>query len=472
MRLSRPHLARSLVLLLVLVLLTTACGARLSDGERDQAIAAAEGSGGSTGDDGGTGDGREASGGAFAVDAAGGTGAGETTGGTTGRSTGGTGGTGGAGGTSCAPGSATSPGVSAGEVKVGNVSQLSGLVPGFGQTSINGVKAYFAYLNSRGGVCGRKLTLVQADDRFQTATNRAETEKLADEVIAFAGSLSVVDDGGVPIIEAQQIADVSMATTQPRTASPFNFSPNPVDPSPSVGNGQDKVLRYLKETRGTTKGAIFYQDVATGVNQSRKYELDLQQAGIQVTAKYAVAPTATNFRSQATDMKNKGIEVVITVAEINAISNLARAFADVGYQPKAPFYGAQTYSQRYLKLAGPAAEGTVAGLIFHVPEESSPAMQLFSQWYGRAAPGADVDFFAILGWVAGEMVARAIRDAGPDPTKAKVVAELRKFTAYESEYVAPINPAQKKITDCFLVVEVKGGEWTKIHPSGAGFACE
>ncbi|HJR26356.1 MAG TPA: ABC transporter substrate-binding protein, partial [Acidimicrobiales bacterium] len=374
-------------------------------------------------------------------------------------------------GASCSPGSATSTGVTKTEVKVGNVSQLTGLVPGFGQTSVNGIKAYFAYLNSKGGVCGRKLTLVQADDRFQAATNRTETQKLSDQVIAFAGSLSVVDDGGTPVLDAEQIADVSVATTAPRTASKLNFSPNPVDPSPTVGNGQDKVLRYLKEARGITKGAIFYQDVATGVNQSRKYELDLQQAGIQVTAKYAVAPTATNFRSQATDMKQKGIEVVITVAEINAISNLARAFADVGYQPKAPFYGAQAYSQKFIKLAGAAAEGTVAGMIFHVPEEGTPAMQLFSQWYQRTAAGADVDFFAITGWVAGEMVARAILNAGPDPTKAKVVAELQKFTNYESDYVAPINPAQKKITNCFLVVEVKGGKWTKIHPSGGGFAC-
>ena len=98
-------------------------------------------------------------------------------------------------------------------------------------------------------------------------------------------------------------------------------------------------------------------------------------------------------------------------------------------------------------------------------------MQLFSQWYQRAAPGADPDFFALEGWVAGEMVARAIANAGPDPTQAKVVAELQKFTNYESDYVAPINPAGKKSTSCFLVLEVKGGKWTKVHPSGGGFAC-
>ncbi len=190
-------------------------------------------------------------------------------------------------------------------------------------------------------------------------------------------------------------------------------------------------------------------------------------------ANHAVAPTATNFRSQATDMKQKGVEVVMTVAEINAIANLARAFADVGYKPKAPFYGAQTYSQKFIKLAGPAAEGALSGLIFHVPEEAAtnPAMKTFSTWYARVAPGADVDFFSLVGWVAGEMITRAIAGAGPDPTQAKVYEQLKTFTNYQSDYVVPLNPAQKKTPNCFEMVEVKGGRWVKIHPTGAGFAC-
>ncbi len=189
-------------------------------------------------------------------------------------------------------------------------------------------------------------------------------------------------------------------------------------------------------------------------------------------ATYAVAPTATNFRSQATDMKQKGIEVVITVAEINAISNLARAFADVGYQPKAPFYGAQVYSQKFIKLAGPAAEGTIGGMIFHVPEENTPAMQIFSQWYQRTAPGADVDFFSVVGWVAGEIITRAIANAGPDPTPGEGRRpSCRSSRTTSPSTSTPLNIAGKKPTHCFLVLQVKSGKWTKIHPEGPGFAC-
>jgi ABC-type branched-subunit amino acid transport system substrate-binding protein len=470
---------RSLVVLLVLALvaLTAACGSRLSDEERALALSTGQqgGSGGLTpgGTDGGVATDVGGTDGAAATDGAAPADPGAPGGDAGGTDGGGDGGATGGGEGECAPGGATGPGVTPTEIKAGNVSQLSGLVPKFGQTGVNGVKAYFNMINNQGGVCGRKLTLVVADDRFQSAQNRAETEKLAPSVIAFVGNVSVVDDGGAPIIDAKGVADISLATTQPRIAAKNNFPPNPIDPTPGAGNGLTKILEYFKRTDGISKPAIFYQDVATGVNQTNSYKTDFERAGIPVVATYPVAPTATNFRSQANDMKEKGIDFVITVAEVNAMANLARAFGEVDYFPKVPFYGAQVYGQKFLQLAGPNAEGTRVGLIFAIPEEAAsvPGMAAFSTWYGRTAPGADADFFALLGWVAADMFVTALRQAGPDPSQAKILEQMRTFTQYTGNgLVAPINPAQKKLTTCFHVIAVKGGKWTKESPA-KGFQC-
>jgi len=470
------QLRRSISAVAVLTLLAAGpagCGSRLSDEERALAVS----TGGQATSD-GVSDGSSTDVTVAPTDVTeaptdgGATTGGDTTGGTTGGdTTGGT--TGGAApaAAACAPGAATGPGVTPTEIKVGNVSQISGLVPGFGKTGVNGVKAYFNMVNNAGGVCGRKLTLIEADDRFQAANNRAETEKLSGQVIAFVGSTSVVDDGGAPVIDAKGVADISLTTTAPRTAAKNNFSPNPIDPTPGAGNGTTKVLNYFKSTHGVSKAAIFYQDVATGVNQSKNYEIDFQKAGIPVVAKYPVAPTATNFRSQATDMQEKGVDIVITVAEVGAISNLARAFKDIGYLPKVPFYGAQTYGKKFLQQAGDAAEGTKIGLIFAVPEDGTPAIQEFKTWYERTAPGADPDFFAILSWVAADLFVDALRAAGPNPTQAAILEQMRKATNYTGDgLVGAINPAQKQQPKCFHVIEVKGGRWVKTFP-GQGFQC-
>ena len=472
---SKPFAA--LLLSFALAATTAACGSRLSEDEKALAISTGAGAGAAS--DGGeasdgatdgstaTDDGSAATdGGAVPGDAGGTT---TDAGGTAGGDAGGA--TGPAEAGACTPGTATSTGVTPTEIKVGNVSQITGLVPGFAKTSVNGVKAYFNMVNNAGGVCGRKLTLITADDRFQSATNRSETEKMSSSVLALVGNLSVVDDGGAPIIDSKGLPDVSLATTKTRVAAKNNYSPNPIDPTPGAGNGLAGILEYFKSTAGISKPAIFYQDVATGVNQSNSYKDDFERAGIPVVATYPVAPTATNFNTQANDMKQKGIDFIITVAEVNAVANLAKAFQSVDYFPKVPFYGAQVYGQKFLQLAGAAAEGTTVGLIFAIPEESgNPAIDAFNTWYGRTAPGADVDFFALAAWVAADMFVKSLTAAGPDPTQAKILAELAKLTSFSNGLVQNINPAQKKAVGCFHVISVKGGKWVKTFPA-RGFQC-
>jgi ABC-type branched-subunit amino acid transport system substrate-binding protein len=468
-----PKKPVALLLALSLALTTAACGSRLSDEERALAIRTSGGSGSGSGSDLAAGDTTDTT---LAPDAlAGGDPAAVAATGDAAAAGGGGGGpTAAAGADGCTPGSATGIGVTPTEIKVGNVSQITGLVPGFAQTSVNGVRAYFNMVNSSGGVCGRKLTLVTADDRFQSATNRSETEKMAGQAIALVGNLSVVDDGGAPIIDAKGIADISLATTRPRVQAKNNFSPNPIDPNPDAGNGLAGILDYFKRTDGIATPAIFYQDVATGANQAESYKKDFERAGMPVPNDrvYPVAPTATNFNTQANDMKQKGVDFVITVAEVNAMANLAKAFESVDYFPKVPFYGAQVYGQKFLKLAGPAAEGTKVGLIFAIPEETgNAAIQKMKEWYTKSAPGQDLDFFAIVSWVAADMFVRALRAAGPDPSQAKIVAEMQKVTSFSGDgLVGNINPAQKRAPTCFNVVEVRGGKWVKAFPA-QGFQC-
>ena len=88
--------------------------------------------------------------------------------------------------------------------------------PGFGATGRAGVKAYVDFINTQGGVCGRKLSLVNGDDRLDPGTNRSETEQLKDQVFGFVGGITVVDDGGADVIDGTNIPDCSLIIGTPR----------------------------------------------------------------------------------------------------------------------------------------------------------------------------------------------------------------------------------------------------------------
>jgi ABC-type branched-subunit amino acid transport system substrate-binding protein len=66
-------------------------------------------------------------------------------------------------------------GVTSNSITVGNVSILSGPVPGLFEGAPIGVKAYFEYINSKGGVYGRHLLVDSKDDSFSSQQNEAET---------------------------------------------------------------------------------------------------------------------------------------------------------------------------------------------------------------------------------------------------------------------------------------------------------
>ena len=148
--------------------------------------------------------------------------------------------------------------------------------------------------------------------------------------------------------------------------------------------------------------------------------------------------------SVAQEIENAGAEFVITALEITGISRLAQAFEQVGYFPRVPFYGAQTYGEKFIELAGTAANGAILGITHPIIEEaaSNPATATFVEWYQRVNPGSEIDFFSFQGWVAADMFADAIEAAGPSPTRDCVLGVLRTYTAFDADgLVAPINPA-------------------------------
>jgi ABC-type branched-subunit amino acid transport system substrate-binding protein len=459
-------------------LLTAACGARLTDEQKVAAqgsgaagagVAGADAAGG-TAADAGTGTAAAGPGTPTAAGPGGSTAAASGgAGGSTGGSTGGAAAGGAGGAAACAPDPAAKEvGVSATEIKLGNVSTITGAVPGFGRTGVNGAKAYLNYVNAtQGGVCGRKLTLVPADDRLDEGANRSETERLAGQVFGFVGGTTVSDDGGATVLAGTNIADTSLAIGEGRIALPNSFSPNPIDLACNC-NGTVGIFKWMKANLGVSKGAVVWPNQPTARNRGRAYISDMAAAGIDVVVEKEVALAETNYNATASLIKDNGADVVITVLEVNGMAKLAQALQQIGYKPKAPFYGAQAYGPQFAKQAGAAAEGTVLGLTYSIFEDkaSNPGIAAFLEWYSRTNPGSEPDFFAVMGWSSAAMMVDALKQAGPAPTRDKVLAALKSFTEFTAGGIlAPRNPAAKRMGPGFLVVKYEGGTWKRLYPA-------
>jgi ABC-type branched-subunit amino acid transport system substrate-binding protein len=474
-----PVVRRTTVLVLA-ALLAAACGARLDEEVRTAAINGDGGGGTEESGDGGlavarVGDSTTTtvaggSGGAANPSAAGSGGASTGSGSPTGGDGGG--GTGGGGGGDCVPSGASDVGITETDITLGEVSTISGPIPGIGQTSVNGVRAYLEYLNqTAGGVCGRTLNLIVSDDRLDTGVNRSETARLMERAFAIVGGWAVTDDGGATALEGSNVPDVGISISDTRAAMPNNFSSNPIPPGTS---GNLAVLRHFIETYDVRTAAVVWGAQVTARSRAQYFINDLEQLGVDVSVQREAAITETNYVPIAQSIANAQSDLLITALEITGISRLAQAFQQVGYLPKVPYYGAQSYGNRFIEQAGSAANGAIIGITHPIIEEadSNPAVALFEEWYRRVNPGAEIDFFAFQGWVAAAMVTDAILAAGPSPTRDAVLGVLRTYTQYDAHgLVAPINPAEKQAASCFMIVKVENDQWVREFPDGNAFHC-
>ncbi len=108
----------------------------------------------------------------------------------------------------------SSPGVSENEILIGSCSALEGPSHFLGVETVTGAKAYFNLSNDEGGVNGRKLKLISADDSYDPEKTQACFDHLMSEKVFalgfFVGTPTAVKY--VPMAESAKIPVVGLFT--------------------------------------------------------------------------------------------------------------------------------------------------------------------------------------------------------------------------------------------------------------------
>jgi branched-chain amino acid transport system substrate-binding protein len=156
-------------------------------------------------------------------------------------------------------------GVSADTVTFGQAAVLSGPASALGQGMKTGMNAAFDEINKKGGIHGRKIKLISADDGYEPEKSIVATKKLIEEDKVFA----LVGPVGTPTAAAAQpIATAAKVPfIGPFTGAGFlrntKFE-NVINVRASYDAETEAWVRHLTEDLKIKKIAIFYQDDAFG----------------------------------------------------------------------------------------------------------------------------------------------------------------------------------------------------------------
>ncbi|MCU1460323.1 MAG: hypothetical protein JWO37_398, partial [Acidimicrobiales bacterium] len=370
-------------------------------------------------------------------------------------------------------GGATDVGVTATTITLGNVSTLTGPVPGVFEGAVIGTQAAVAYINSLGGIYGRRLKVDSRDDQFDTGQNRAVTLDLLGKVFAFAGSFSSYDDAAVNEIKSSGIVDASVALTDARRAISNNFSVAPGHKGWRTGP-----LNYFKAKFPDSvlkTGAIYY-DIPSAKGSYDGWKAAAQSVGYKIIYDRGVQPTETDFTADVVRMRSSGVKFAyLTALDYKATARLAKAMAQQNFAVDAFVSGGVAYDPNFITFAGPAANGVYSEqqmTMYNGEDASIPEVQLFNKWAQQVRPGYKPDLFAVYGWGSVRLLADALKAAGPKITRASVNDAIRKLGQYDVHgLIAPSNPGTKAPPTCYIVVKIDNGKFERFDSPPPAFRC-
>lgn len=367
-------------------------------------------------------------------------------------------------------------GVTPTSISVGQVDTLSGPVPGLFQGAEDGTQAYLDYVNSTGGVDGRKIHLDVKDDAFSAGNYATETQQLVDQDFALVGGFSLFDASGVAAVDAAKIPDVTVSLSAQRNTDPYNYSPAVLVP----GATRLGPLVWYKQhyPQAVKHVGTLYTNVSTAETQTLNVLDAMKSTGYDITYSRVVGPLDSDFTTDVLRMKQQGVQMVYIVGmAVTQVADLAQDMAQEDFKPAIFSTNGVAYDSSYATDAGPAAADTYSdqqsALFAGEDAANVPAVALFDKWVRKVDPKAHLDTYGLFGWASAELFVQALRAAGPNPTRSGLIAQLDKITSFDAGgLIAPDNPAQKKPPTCWILIKNTGTTWERTGPSPkSGFVC-
>lgn len=482
----RPGLAALLALAL---LATAACGSRRSEedfaalyaGNESARSAAARQSAGDDGGDDAPADGTGVDG--SGTDGTGGDGAAPSDGGsatTGGGSTGGgSGSTAGTAGTAGGDDGDGGPGVvlvlRGRPIRLGSVGTTSGPIGSALAPGVRAAQAWAAWVNANGGIAGRPVELVVADDGGDPARHRSLVQQLVEErgVVAFLHTTAALSgQSAVSYLERKGIPVVGSEGGSPWfLTSPMYFPQMPSDTrlASSFGN----LMAALGKPKGFTKVAIVSCAEAQGC-ASATTEQGFTQAGLQIVYRARASLAQPDYTAPCLAARDQGAQMMFVALDGQANQRLADNCAAVGFRPLL-VHSAQSTTPA--ELARPSMDGAYVGQST-APwfQTSIPAVAEYDRVLKAYAPSVVSDGSAIQGWVSARLMEAALRKA-PDPTtSAGILQGLYSIQGddlggltYPISFTAGQRNNAGVMPACYWLVRVQRG--TFVSPDGGQRHC-
>jgi ABC-type branched-subunit amino acid transport system substrate-binding protein len=359
-------------------------------------------------------------------------------------------------------------------IKIGNVVDLTGPIPGLFKGAREASEAYVDKINSSGGLNGHPVQLVTGDSQTTCNGATAAWGSVMPQVQAMVGSISGLDSCAAKALNANpKIPAVFEILNPVLSGIPNTFAPSPRPLGQSVGQ-----YRYISEQHpGAIKKMGFIANTVTEyVTIQAQTGLKKIGAGIAYTRTTDVTKQ-TDFTSDIIKMRAAGVKwLSLDGMPIDVVSRILNNAKQQHWRPEV-ITALTAYDGNFLKIADPAAvEGLYmpmqTAMFLGEDRKTSVGVDEYLTWLDKVHPGAKPDLFGAEAWASWELWYEAWQKAGGTKSPDDVRFALGTITTFDAKgLLPPASPTARTPALCWMVAQIKNDKFVRVEPADKGFSC-
>jgi len=366
------------------------------------------------------------------------------------------------------------PGVTETEILIGSCSALEGPSKFLGQQTVTGAKAYFSWANDEGGVNGRKLKLVSADDSYDPAKTQACFDHLmSGKVFAlgfFVGTPTAVKY--VPLAEANKTPLVGLFTGAQTLYTPLRHWV--VNVRASYFDETREQVDGLWKTLGYKRVGVIYPDDAFGAAVLEGVKAALKEHGAEPASAASYQRQSAQVGGAIDVVRGANPEAVVVVGPANTVAPILKQAHAKGWNPlflTVSFVG----TDELITEAGGDAEGVVITQVvppYYMTEFKS--VQLYRRALTKYSPGEQPNFVSLEGFVDAMAMVEGLKRAGKELTREGLIHGIESIHDFDMglgpQLKLDFGPKDHKGFDHVIPTVVRGGravpftDWTTVTP--------
>jgi branched-chain amino acid transport system substrate-binding protein len=320
-------------------------------------------------------------------------------------------------------------GVTATEIKIGQTAPLSGPVSAYA-TLARANAAYFAMINEKGGINGRKINLIIADDAFSPPKTVEQTRRLVeqDEVLLSFNAVGTSPNSAIQkYLNGKKVPQLLISSGSSKWNDPVQH-PWTISGLPNSKTEAIIFAKYVMEKHPGAKVGLLYQnddfgkDYVEGLKAGFGDEWQKYLASLQ---SYEI--TDPTIDSQIVSLRAKGVEIVILGSLAKQTAQAIRKIGELAWKPVILMSWASASLPAVLIPAGlENATGVISTSFLKDPTDSrwgqDPDVRAYAEWIKKYYPQGDIgDILNVLSYNQSYLLSQILLEAGNDLSRDNIL---------------------------------------------------